>query len=116
MKTCEISDEKRPSAELITRLKIIMDKLPDDDEFLVKSELFKAISDPTRLKILYLLGDGELCACEIIYALEKPQSTISHHLNLLKNASFIKWRKEGVWIHYKLANPRIVEIIEEIVN
>ncbi|HEX7467154.1 MAG TPA: metalloregulator ArsR/SmtB family transcription factor [Methanobacterium sp.] len=116
MKTCEILDEKRPSGELITRLKDIMDKLPDDDQFLVKSEIFKAISDPTRLKILYLLADGELCVCEIIFALEKPQSTISHHLNVLKNAGFIKWRKEGVWIHYKLVNPSIVGIIEEMVK
>jgi ArsR family transcriptional regulator len=62
------------------------------------------------------LQEGELCACEIIIALEKPQSTISHHLNVLKNAGFIKGRKEGVWIHYKLINPEIVCLIENLVK
>ena len=113
MKSCEISD-KSPSPEQVARLKKIMARLPDEDELQNESEMFKAISDPTRLKILYLLVDGELCACEIICALKKPQSTISHHLNILKNASFIKGRKEGVWIHYKLSNIKIIELLEEL--
>ncbi len=75
------------------------------------SEKFKALSDPTRLKILYLLEGGELCVCELILALDKPQSTISHHLNVLKNAGFIAGRKEGLWIHYKLKNHKIMNII-----
>jgi len=114
MKTCEISKEKRPSHKHITRINNILVKLPDDDQLQEKSEIFKAISDPTRLKILYLLADGELCVCEIICALEKPQSTISHHLNVLSNAGYIKGRKEGVWIHYKLTNPQIIEMLEKI--
>ncbi|HEX3014301.1 MAG TPA: metalloregulator ArsR/SmtB family transcription factor [Methanobacterium sp.] len=116
MKTCEINGKEEPCSVQIENLKKILDKIPSDETFEVKSEQFKAISDPTRLKILYVLQDGELCACEIIMALEKPQSTISHHLNVLKNAGFIKGRKEGVWIHYKLVNPEIVDLIEGLVD
>jgi ArsR family transcriptional regulator len=114
MKICEINDKGEPCSEQIKNLKEILDKIPSDGSFEDKSYRFKAISDPTRLKILYLLQDGELCVCEIIMVLEKPQSTISHHLNVLKNAGFIKGRKEGVWIHYKLVNSEIIDLIENL--
>ncbi len=116
MKTCEITGEGKPCSNQIKKLKEILDKIPEDEELQCRSEQFKAISDPTRLKIAYLLQDEELCVCEIIAALEKPQSTVSHHLNILKNAGFIKGRKEGVWIHYRLINPEIVELIENLVK
>lgn len=114
MKTCEIEGRDEPCGDQIETIKKILDKIPSDESFEAKSDMFKAISDPTRLKILYLLQDGELCVCEIIMALEKPQSTISHHLNVLKNADFIKGRKEGVWIHYKLVDPKIIPLIEDL--
>lgn len=114
MKTCEINGKDEPCSDQIDNLKKILDKIPSDEKLEAKSDILKAISDPTRLKILYLLQDGELCVCEIIMALEKPQSTISHHLNVLKNARFIKGRKDGVWIHYQLVNPKIVDLIEDL--
>ena len=80
------------------------------------ADIIKALGDPTRLKIVYLLEHGELCVCEIMTALDKPQPTVSHHLNLLKNAGLLKWRKEGVWIHYKLSNPKLPESIEKIIE
>ena len=114
MKTCEITGQEKPCNDQIKRLKKTLDKIPEYEGLQDISERFKAISDPTRLKILYLLQDGELCACEIIGVLEKPQSTISHHLNVLKNAGFIKGRKEGVWIHYNLVDQKIVVLIENL--
>jgi DNA-binding transcriptional ArsR family regulator len=114
MKTCEITGQGKPCNDQIKKLKKTLSKIPDYEKLESKSERFKAISDPTRLKILYLLQDGELCVCEILTVLEKPQSTISHHLNVLKNAGFIKGRKEGVWIHYKLVDPKIVDLIEDL--
>lgn len=116
MKTCEMKSKDEPCSEQIENLKEILSKIPSDENFEDMSDKFKAVSDPTRLKILYLLQDGELCVCEIIMALEKPQSTISHHLNVLKNAGFIKGRKESVWIHYKLVNPEVVSLIEDLVK
>jgi ArsR family transcriptional regulator len=112
MKNCSTKDENnesRPCAEQIDKLGQILPSLPSADEFQVMAQSFKALSDPTRLKILHLLAEGELCVCEIIYALEKPQSTISHHLNILKNAGFIKWRKEGVWIHCRITDEKLVD-------
>ena len=116
MRTCEINGKDEPCSEQVENLKAILSKIPSDESFENRSNRFKAVSDPTRLKILYLLQDGELCVCEIIMALEKPQSTISHHLNVLKNAGFIKGRKEGVWIHYKLVNPEIINLIEDLIK
>ncbi|MEN6573554.1 ArsR/SmtB family transcription factor [Methanobacterium aggregans] len=119
MKNCQIKDENnevRPCAEQINNLGMILNSLPSVDEFQTMANVFKAISDPTRLKILHLLAEGELCVCEIIYVLEKPQSTISHHLNILKNAGFIKWRKEGVWIHYRLSDDKLIEEINVMIE
>jgi ArsR family transcriptional regulator len=116
LKTCEVTGEGEPCNNQIKRLKKTIDKIPDERQLQNNTEIFKAISDPTRLKILYLLQDGELCVCEIINVLEKPQSTISHHLNVLKNAGFIKGRKEGLWIHYQLNNPKIIELLDNLTN
>jgi ArsR family transcriptional regulator len=63
---------------------------------------FKALADETRLRILVLLLDGELCVCELIAALELPQSTISRHLAYLKNAGWLEDRRHGVWMYYRL--------------
>lgn len=111
MKTCEINKKDQPCKDQTKNLKRILNKIPSDWDLQIQSDQFKAISDPTRLKILYILQEGELCACEIITALEKPQSTISHHLNVLKNVGFVNGRKEGIWIYYKLINPKIIDLI-----
>ncbi len=116
MKTCQISGDGRPNEDQIKRMKEIMSTLPDDSEFEENSSKLKALSDSTRLKILYLLSYGELCVCEIMCALDKPQSSVSHHLNILKNLGFIKGRKEGVWIHYSLADPKITDLVKELIE
>lgn len=116
MKTCRITDDGKPDQEQIIRMKEVLSSLPEDRLLEEHSNKLKALSDPTRLKILYLLSEKELCVCEIIYALNKPQSSISHHLNILKNLGFITGRKEGVWIHYKLKDPKITDLVSELIN
>jgi ArsR family transcriptional regulator len=116
MKTCEISGEGRPNENQIKKMKEIMESLPDDNQFEGYAGELKALSDATRLKILYLLSYGELCVCEIMCALNKPQSSVSHHLNILKNSGFIKGRKEGVWIHYSLKSPKIIDMVKELIE
>ncbi|AXV37623.1 MAG: metalloregulator ArsR/SmtB family transcription factor [Methanobacteriaceae archaeon] len=116
MKKCGVTSGCVPDPKQIKKLELILKKMPPEDKFEAIASKLKAISDPTRLRILYLLSDGELCVCEIIFALKKPQSTVSHHLNVLKNAGFLKGRKDGLWIHYKLKNPYIVDLIQEIVK
>ena len=65
--------------------------------------MFRAFSDPTRLRILNVLVRGELCVCEIVAALDVPQPTASRHLAYLRKAGLVESRKEGLWHYYKLA-------------
>ncbi len=74
-------------------------------------KVFKAVADATRLKILQLLIKGELCICEIMLALKKPQSSISHNLSILEDAGLIKERKDGKWCHYRLSDGAVIEMI-----
>jgi len=68
---------------------------------------FRALSDETRLRILKLLEHGELCVCDIVTALDMIQPKVSFHLGVLKKAGFIKDKKHGRWIHYRLDDADI---------
>ena len=85
------------------------------DEEVLNSEtrVFKALADTNRLKILKLLKEGELCACELTIALSNSQSTVSHHLSVLKNAGLIKERKEGKWSYFRLSDGAVIEILNQ---
>jgi DNA-binding transcriptional ArsR family regulator len=63
----------------------------------------KAVSDPTRIRMLKLLEKGELCVCKIMEVLGLNQSTASKHLGILKTAGFVESRKEGTWAYYRLS-------------
>jgi ArsR family transcriptional regulator len=76
-------------------------------------EIFKAAADPCRLRILKLLKEGELCVCEIMTALKKPQSSTSHHLSILREAGLIKERRDGKWSYYRLADGAVVEMVKQ---
>lgn len=84
------------------------------------TELFKALSDTTRLKILKLLEKGELCVCDIIAALDVVQPKVSFHLKVLKSAGLIKDKKIGRWTHYSINETDIfkrfilLSVIEKI--
>jgi len=62
----------------------------------------KALSDPSRVKIIKLLGQREMCVCEIQVLLELAQPTISKHLKILEDADLVRSRKEGQWVNYRL--------------
>ena len=64
--------------------------------------VFKALSEETRLRIVKLLEHGELCVCDIVAALDMVQPKVSFHLNALKEAGFLKDRKQGRWTHYRI--------------
>lgn len=65
-------------------------------------EIFKALSDQTRVRILKLLGEEEICVCELMQVFEMPESTISRHMNILKRAGLVSGRRQGKWVHYSL--------------
>ena len=69
-------------------------------------ELFKALSDETRLKIVVLLYRRELCVCQIEAALGISQTKASRHLAILRHAGLLKTRRDGLWIYYALEEPR----------
>jgi len=68
--------------------------------------MFKALSDGTRLRMVNLLLERELCVCELMEVIGSTQSKTSRHLAYLKNARLAKSRRKGLWIYYSLAKPR----------
>lgn len=76
------------------------------------AELFKGFADVTRIQILMLLLDGEMCVGDIAQAVELTQSAISHQLRLLKQMHLIKYRREGKNILYSLADDHVQTIIQ----
>lgn len=64
--------------------------------------IFKALSDETRLKMLKIMGKGEICVCDLVSVLNVSQPKISFHLNVLKEAGLIKDRRQGKWVHYSI--------------
>jgi ArsR family transcriptional regulator len=77
----------------------------------LKSDLFKALAHPTRIQVLNLLKDGELCVCEIYEDLELNQSNISQHLKVLKDQDIVESRKDGVKVIYKVKDKEVWEIL-----
>ena len=67
------------------------------------SDKFAAFSDPTRLRILHLLREGELCVGDLVGILDMPQPTISRHLAYLRRSALVETRKSGLWMYYSLA-------------
>lgn len=80
------------------------------------TEIFKSLSGPTRLRILMLLLQNELCVCELIFILKMEQSRISHQLRFLKYAGLVEDRREGRWIIYSISKKKketLVSILQE---
>ena len=67
--------------------------------------LFKALSDPTRMRIMVLLAEKELCVCQLEDALSLSQVKVSRHLNVLRHARLVNSRRDGLWMYYSQAKP-----------
>jgi len=78
-----------------------------------QSQLFKALSNPLRLKILKLLALREMCVCEIMTAFNLTQPTASHHLEILERTGIVEGRREGKWAFFKLTNKKTMDLIQE---
>jgi ArsR family transcriptional regulator len=77
-----------------------------------RAEILKAIAQPTRMKIIDLLRDGERCVCEIFPAIDEEQSNTSRHLNMMQGCGILARRKEGIKIMYRVKHPEVLEILE----
>ena len=87
------------------------ESLPPQDELSNLGEFFKVLTDPTRLKILYSLGAGELCVFDLSVSTGASVSSVSHHLATLKKVRFVKSRRDGRIIYYSLDDEHINSII-----
>ena len=95
----------------IDMIKKIDDNMPCEEEFLDLSELFKMLGDPTRVKILYALSQGEMCVCDIVELLDVTQSAVSHQLRLLKQARLVKYRRNGKSAIYSISDDHVYTIL-----
>lgn len=92
-------------------LEEVISSLPRDEDLCDLSELFKVFGDSTRIKILYALMKDEMCVCDIAELLHMTQSAISHQLRVLKQASLVKYRKDGKTVYYSLADDHVYIIL-----
>ena len=94
-------------------VKAVKEKMPDDDDLYDLAEIFKVFGDSTRIKILYVLFEAEMCVCDIAQLLNMTQSAISHQLRILKQSKLVKNRREGKAVFYSLADDHVRSIIAQ---
>lgn len=95
------------------KLHCIQKNLPDEDVIYNLAELFKMFGDTTRVRILYVLFESELCVNDIADLLGMTQSAISHQLSVLKSSKLVKSRKEGKSVFYSLDDDHIKHIFDQ---
>ena len=120
MKGCEYDMSETNSAERCELMHVhqeIVDKvnqqMPEDEILFDLAELFKIFGDSTRIKILYLLFESEMCVCDIAQLLNMTQSAISHQLQVLKKSKLVKYRRDGKTVFYSLADGHVRTIIDQ---
>ena len=96
--------------EIVERVR---NQIPGEDTLYDLSELFRIFGDSTRIRILYVLFESEMCVCDIAQLLGMTQSAISHQLRALKNARLVKARREGKTVFYALADDHVKTIINQ---
>ena len=94
-------------------LKIVNDTMPDETELYDLAELFKVFGDSTRIRILFVLFEAEVCVCDLAAVLHMSQSAISHQLRILKQNKLVKNRREGKSVFYSLADDHVRTIIAQ---
>jgi len=103
--------------EYVTHLKELSEEVERSREAIrLMSRVFKALSHPTRLKILRLLSLRDMCVCEIMAVLDATQPTTSHHLNILENMRLIEERREGKWVFYSIAKTEKMKRIQQLIQ
>mgnify|MGYP000279197572 CR=1 FL=1 len=94
-------------------LKIVNETLPEETELYDLAELFKVFGDSTRIRILFVLFEAEVCVCDLAKVLNMTQSAISHQLRILKQNKLVKNRRDGKSIFYSLADDHVRTIINQ---
>jgi ArsR family transcriptional regulator, lead/cadmium/zinc/bismuth-responsive transcriptional repressor len=91
----------------------VIKKLEDDESLLILSDLFNALADPTRVKILRALSFAELCVCDIAAIVNISQSAVSHQLRYLRMSRLVRYRKDGKMAYYSLDDDHVRKLIDQ---
>ena len=91
----------------------VRESLPDEELLYDLAELYKVFGDSTRIRILYVLFEAEMCVCDIATLLNMSMSAISHQLRVLKQSRLVKFRREGKTVFYSLADDHVRSIIDQ---
>jgi DNA-binding transcriptional ArsR family regulator len=91
-----------------------MEEFMEERVLQMKAEILKTLAQPTRLKILELLRNGEKCICEIVPAINGEQSNISRHISLMQKSHLVTTRKDGVRVMVKVKDPEIFTILDRV--
>ncbi len=94
--------------DIVERVNQVM---PGEEELFDLAELFKIFGDSTRVRILFVLFESEMCVCDIAQLLGMTQSAISHQLQVLKKSKLVKYRREGKTVFYSLADSHVRTIL-----
>lgn len=92
---------------------IVNEKMPQEEDLYNLAELFKVFGDSTRIRILFVLFEAEVCVCDLAETLNMTQSAISHQLRILKQNKLVKSRREGKSVFYSLADGHVRTIIAQ---
>lgn len=104
---CEAHELHRELLEIVNRT------MPEETELYDLAELFKIFGDSTRIRILFVLFEAEVCVCDLAQVLNMTQSAVSHQLKILKQNRLVKSRREGKSIFYSLADNHVRTIIAQ---
>lgn len=107
LEKCEVTEVHE---ELIKK---VNEQMPPENELQELAELFKIFGDSTRIRILFVLSESEVCVCDLAQILQMTQSAISHQLRILKQSKLVNSRREGKSIFYSLADGHVRTIIAQ---
>lgn len=112
-----MTHEHEPCCEVLEihadLLKTVTENMPEEESLMDLAELFKVFGDTTRIRILFVLFEAEVCVCDLAEALNMSMSAVSHQLSILKRNKLVKSRREGKSIFYSLADDHVRTIIEQ---
>ena len=87
-----------------------------NDNYETNARILKALSDPSRLKIIDMLSCGEKCACDILEDFDFTQPTLSHHMKVLMDSGLVNCRKDGLWSYYSLDNTKANKLVLKLMS
>lgn len=97
----------------LSSIEDLRDSLHEEKEIDLLTNIFKALSDSTRIRIIYILSKSPLCVCDISTILDMTQSSISHHLRVLRDTKLVKFKREGKLVIYSLDDNHVLKLFEQ---